>query len=243
MTGADEGEMKAIDLTTTASKTGDLKDWTPRRHPDGLVAYGQHVGLERIVDDSRFGELWDAFSADESGEIWRWLSYGPFESRRAFMDFAALTYLGGEPAFYAIIPRETGLAAGVASLMRTDTAMGVTEIGHVCLAPSLQRTMAASEAFFLLMAHVFDDLGYRRLEWKCDDGNAPSKRAAARLGFTYEGLFRQHMIIKNRNRDTAWFSIVDGEWPRVKAGFDAWLDPANRGEDGRQLRSLAECRA
>ncbi|BDA86065.1 acetyltransferase GCN5 [Aureimonas sp. SA4125] len=222
--------------------TDDLKSWSPRQRPDGLSATGRTVRIERIVDDRRFGELYDAFSADAEGTLYAWLPYGPFESRSNFMDFARRTYIGGEPCFYAIIPQASDRAEGVAALMRTDTVMGVTEVGHVCLAPSLQRTVAATEAFALLMAYVFDALGYRRFEWKCDNGNAPSKNAAARLGFVEEGLFRQHMIVKGRNRDTSWWSIVDTEWPALRHAFSRWLDPANFDGSGRQIRPLSEFR-
>lgn len=223
--------------------TVDLAAFPARRRPDGLAAEGDAVAIEPIVDEARFLELYEAFEADRDGTLWRWLAHGPFEERGAFMTFAGQTYLGGEPCFHAIVPRGTGRAEGVAALMRSDTAMGVTEIGHVCLAPSLQRTRAATEAFYLFMAYVFDDLGYRRLEWKCNDGNVASKRAAERLGFVHEGVFRQHMIVKGRNRDTAWFSIIDGEWPRLKTAFEAWLDPSNVDAAGRQRRSLEDLRA
>ncbi len=144
--------------------------------------------------------------------------------------------------FHAIVPSSSNRAEGVAALMRIDPANGVIEIGHICLSPGLQQTRAATEAFALLFSRVFDELGYRRLEWKCNDQNMPSKRAAARLGFTFEGVFRQHMVTKGRNRDTAWFSIVDAEWPKVKAGFDAWLQPENFDARGRQRRSLSQLR-
>ena len=222
--------------------TADLSSFAPRVRPDKLHAEGRHVILERIADEKRFDELYEAFAADAEGAIWDWLPYGPFADREAFKAFARTTYLGGEPCFYAIIPTATGKAAGVASLMRTDTINGVTEIGHVCFSPSLQRTPVATEAFYRFMAHVFDDLGYRRFEWKCNDANVPSKRAAERLGFVWEGLFRQHLIVKGKNRDTAWFSILDSEWPALKQAFEAWLDPANSDVEGRQRCSLSEIR-
>ena len=222
--------------------TADLAAWMPRQRPDGMSVTGTSVAVERIVDDRRFDELYDAFSADAEGALYQWLPYGPFDSRADFKDFARRTYIGGETCFYAIIPSTSGKAEGVAALMRTDTQMGVTEIGHICLAPSLQRTRAATEAFALFMAYVFDDLGYRRFEWKCDNGNVPSKRAAARLGFVEEGLFRQHMIVKGRNRDTAWLSIVDSEWPSLRHAFDQWLDPANFDGAGRQIKPLSDFR-
>lgn len=220
--------------------TADLTSWSPRARPETLAVTGRHVSVERIVDERRFDELYEAFSADAEGALYHWLPYGPFSSRAEFKDFARRTYIGGENAFYALVPTASGRAEGVAALMRTDTAMGVTEIGHICLAPSLQRTVAATEAFALFMAYVFDALGYRRFEWKCDNGNEPSKRAATRLGFVAEGLFRQHMIVKGRNRDTAWLSITDAEWPALRHAFDQWLNPANFDEAGRQIRPLSD---
>lgn len=218
--------------------TTGLADWTPRSKPSGLDATGTHVAVEPIRDGRRFDELFDGFSADEAGALWRWLAYGPFASRADFKAFAGKTYLGGEMVFHAIIPAASGRAEGVAALMRTDAANGATEIGHICLAPALQKTAAATEAFFLLMGYVFDGLGYRRFEWKCNNANEGSKRAAARLGFTHEGLFRQHMVVKGENRDTAWFSILDGEWPALRRRFEAWLDPSNFDAAGRQRRPL-----
>ena len=220
----------------------DLAAWSPRQRPETLFAEGRHVSVERIVDDRRFEELYDAYRADAAGDLYAWLPYGPFDNRADFMDFARRTYIDGETCFYAIVPASSGRAEGVAALMRTDTVMGVTEIGHICLAPSLQRTPAATEAFALLMTYVFDELGYRRFEWKCDNGNGPSKRAAARLGFVEEGLFRQHMVVKGRNRDTAWFSILDSEWPLLRHAFTRWLDPANFDVANCQIASLSELR-
>ena len=138
----------------------------------------------------------------------------------------------------AIVPAETGLAAGWASYMRIKPAHGVIEVGNVLFSPSLQRTRAATEAMYLMAGHAFDRLGYRRYEWKCNAGNLPSRRAAARVGFTFEGIFRQHMVVKGRSRDTAWFAMLDHEWPARKRAFEAWLDPANFDENGKQLKSL-----
>jgi RimJ/RimL family protein N-acetyltransferase len=145
----------------------------------------------------------------------------------------------GEAArFFAIVPTATGTAAGYASYMRMDPANGVIEVGNVMFSPSLQRTPAATEAMYRMARHIFDDLGYRRYEWKCNALNLPSQRAAKRLGFTYEGTFRQHMIVKGRNRDTAWYAMLDGEWPARKAAFEAWLAEKNFDADGRQILAL-----
>jgi RimJ/RimL family protein N-acetyltransferase len=138
------------------------------------------------------------------------------------------------------MPRTSGRIEGYASYMRMDPLNGVIEVGNILLAPSLQRTVAATEAMYLMARHVFEDLGYRRYEWKCNADNAPSRRAALRYGFTFEGIFRQHMVIKGQNRDTAWFSMLDSEWPARKAAFEAWLDPANFDAADKQSKSLGQ---
>jgi RimJ/RimL family protein N-acetyltransferase len=145
--------------------------------------------------------------------------------------------------FLAIVPEATGLAAGYASYMRIEPEHGVVEVGNILFAPILQRTTAATEAMYLMAGHIFDHLGYRRYEWKCNAENLPSRRAAERLGFTFEGIFRQHMVVKGRNRDTAWFSMLDHEWPARKRALEAWLDPANFGAEHRQRQNLAEIAA
>ncbi|GGE25157.1 acetyltransferase GCN5 [Aureimonas endophytica] len=223
--------------------TRDLSHWTPRPLPGTTAIAGRFVTAEPITDARRFDELFEAYAADRDGALWRWLPYGPFASREAFHVFAEKTYRGADPLFHALIPAETGRAAGVAALMRLDAANGVAEVGHIALSPALQRRPAATEAQYLLMRRVFDELGYRRYEWKCNDRNEPSKRAAERLGFSFEGLFRQHLVVKGENRDTAWFSIIDSEWPELKAAFEAWLVPENFDGEGRQRRSLGEIRA
>jgi RimJ/RimL family protein N-acetyltransferase len=141
---------------------------------------------------------------------------------------------------FALVPADTGRAAGWASYMRIKPAHGVIEVGNVLFSPALQRTRASTEAMYLMARHVFEDLGYRRYEWKCNAKNEPSRRAALRLGFTFEGIFRQHMVTKDRNRDTAWFSMLDHEWPARKRAFEAWLDPANFDDQGKQRKSLTE---
>lgn len=219
-----------------------LANYAPRQFPGTQPIEGHFVKVEPIVDHRHFDTLFAAFAEDREGRIFDHLAYGPFADRAAFRDWAQATYLADTIRFHAILPLATGRAEGVAALMRTDTANGVTEIGHICLAPSLQRSRAASEAFYMIMRRVFDELGYRRLEWKCDDRNQPSKRAAERLGFRYEGLFRQHMIVKGRNRDTAWYSVIDRDWPAVKAAFAAWLAPDNFDAEGCQRRALTEIR-
>ncbi|MDP5347459.1 MAG: GNAT family N-acetyltransferase, partial [Paracoccaceae bacterium] len=180
--------------------------------------------------------LYAAYAADAEGRIWTYLPKGPFADLAAYWAWVDETCLTDDPMFHTILVE--GQPLGVASLMRIDPAHGVIEVGHINFAPALSRTRAATEAMFLMMSRAFDELGYRRYEWKCDALNAPSRSAALRLGFTYEGTFRQATTYKGRNRDTAWFAITDGDWPRLKAGFQAWLDPANFDENGRQRTRL-----
>lgn len=220
-----------------------LDQWTTRPRPGRQPLSGTSVHVEPIVDASRFGQLYEAFSAPGSDALWDYLPYGPFADRTSFESFAERTYRTEDPLFHAIVPVQSGKAEGVASLMRIDPPNGVVEIGHICLARSLQGTRAATEAFYLLLRRVFEELGYRRLEWKCNAANAPSKRAAERLGFTFEGLFRQHMIVKGANRDTAWYAILDSDWPALAKAFESWLAPENFDADGRQRWSLADFRA
>ena len=149
----------------------------------------------------------------------------------------------GFAVFLAIVSESTGEAAGYASYMRIDPANGVVEVGNILMSPALQRTTAATEAMYLMARHVFDDLGYRRYEWKCNAGNGPSRRAALRYGFTFEGIFRQHMVVKGLNRDTAWFAMLDHEWPARKRAFETWLDPANFDDQGSQRQTLSEIAA
>ncbi len=170
--------------------------------------------------------------------MWQYLFDGPYATEADLTRDIAEKQSAKDRIFYAIISGEIGAAAGYASFMRMDPAHGVIEVGNIMLSPSLQRTTAATEAMYLMARHAFD-LGYRRYEWKCNAENLPSRRAAERLGFTYEGIFRQHMVIKGRNRDTAWFSMLDSEWPARKTAFEAWLDPANFNADGTQLQSLS----
>jgi RimJ/RimL family protein N-acetyltransferase len=207
--------------------------------PQRRVREGNYVRLEP-VDPARHAE--DLFALSRgSDEIWTYLGYGPFADVAALRAWLAGCAQQSDPLFVAVVDKASGRASGMASFLRIAPADGVIEIGHIWLAPVIQRTRQATEAIFLLMREAFE-LGYRRLEWKCNALNAPSRRAALRYGFTFEGIFRQHMIVKGRNRDTAWFSMTDGEWPGRKAAFEAWLSPDNFDENGRQRRALASLR-
>jgi RimJ/RimL family protein N-acetyltransferase len=166
------------------------------------------------------------------------MAYGPFETEEDFLDYVREKQASRDPWFYAFVKRETGEAMGVGAFMRADPANGVIEIGHIWMAPSLQRTREATEAVYLMIRHAFADLGVRRLEWKCDALNAPSRRAAERLGFAFEGVFHQHYIVKGRNRDTAWYAMLDKDWPRIHVAFETWLSDSNFDASGRQKAKL-----
>lgn len=175
--------------------------------------------------------------------MWSYLPYGPFESAAGYRAWLEETCLDNDPLFHAVIDGETGKAVGLASYLRITPAVGVIEVGHIAYSPLLQRTKASTEAMFLMMQRVFDELGYRRYEWKCDALNAASRNAALRLGFEFEGIFRQATIYKGRNRDTAWLSITDKEWPSLKSAFSEWLSPENFDDNGRQRSRLGDLTA
>ncbi len=215
-------------------------DWKPVPAPGPVTLRGRYVTLEPLDAERHAAALWQAVRGHD--ELWAWLADGPYGSQAALRRALAEKQAARDAVFLAIVPAATGLAAGYASFMRIDPANGVVEVGNILLAPALQRTTAATEAMALMAGHVFDYLGYRRYEWKCNAENGPSRRAALRLGFTFEGIFRQHMVVKGRNRDTAWYAMLDHEWPARKQAFEAWLDPANFDSEGRQKRVLAETR-
>jgi len=171
--------------------------------------------------------------------VWDWLGDGPYGSEAELASALASKEAGVGARFFAILPTPAATAAGYASLMRIDAANGVVEVGNVLFSPSLQRTPAATETMYLMAKYIFEELGYRRYEWKCNALNLPSRRAAERLGFTYEGIFRQHMVVKGRSRDTAWFSMLDSEWPARRRAFEGWLAAENFDADGLQRRTLA----
>lgn len=216
-------------------------NWKPARVPPGDVLEGARVRLEPFAEAHR-AALYDSLHRPAGDPtLWDYLPYGPFDAD-AWDVWFARSAASADPLFYALVDRERDAAAGQASYLRIEPAVGVIEIGHIALGPALQRTPGATEAIYLMARHAFDELGHRRLEWKCDALNARSRRAAERFGFTFEGVFRQHMVIKDRNRDTAWFSIIDGEWPRLRAAFEEWLAPGNFDAEGRQRRRLEDIR-
>ncbi|MFF4243478.1 GNAT family N-acetyltransferase [Streptomyces sp. NPDC001822] len=220
-----------------------MPGWTPRPLPPGGRLSGRYCRLEALDPARHAQDVFAALCSAQDDRDWTYMAVGPFPSAAEFEAWVREAASGTDPRHYAVIDRRSGRAVGTLSLMRQDPANGVIEVGNVMFSPLLKRTTVATEAQFLLMAHAFDDLGYRRYEWKCDSRNAPSRRAAERLGFGYEGTFRQAVVYKGRSRDTAWFSIISSEWPALRQAFDSWLEPANFDDAGRQRRSLADVRA
>lgn len=232
------------DVTPLGDPIGHIvPGWTTRPWPPRTAMEGRFCRLEPLSVERHAADLHAANSLDADGRMWTWMPKGPFDGLESFQAWVRSVETSDDPMFFAVVDNATGKAVGAASYLRVDPANGAVEVGWIQWSPLLQRRPAATEAMYLMMARVFDELGYRRYEWKCNDLNGASKRAAERLGFTYEGLFRQAAVVKGRNRDTAWYAMLDREWPAVKAGFKAWLDPANFDSEGRQVRSLEACRA
>lgn len=214
--------------------------WTARAHPPRTPLQGRHCRIEPVNVGAHADALYDAYAEAPDGRDWTYLNAGPFADRAEYRAYVAKIAASEDPLHYAIIDQVTGRAVGTFALMRVDRANGVIEVGSIALSQRLKRTTAATEAMYLLMKRAFDELGYRRFEWKCDSLNAPSRAAALRFGFQYEGLFRQAIVYKGRSRDTAWYSIIDGEWPAIRAGFEKWLAAGNFDDSGRQRLSLAD---
>ena len=226
-------------MNTFGQSTGDpVIGWTARPRPPKTPTEGRFTRIEPLDPARHAADLFAANALDAEGRNWTYLGYGPFATLDAYRVWMDETCRSDDPLFHAIIDRATGKAVGVASYLRIEPNVGVIEVGHICYSPLAQKNPIASEAMYLLMARVFDELGYRRYEWKCDSCNAPSCRAAERLGFTFEGIFRQATIYKGRNRDTAWYAIIDKEWPAVKAAYETWLSPENFDGNGSQRQGL-----
>jgi RimJ/RimL family protein N-acetyltransferase len=213
----------------------EVRAWVPPRRPDAAVIAGTYVQLERLDPDAHAADLHRAFAGHDA--LWDYMPYGPFKSAAAYHRWARETAMGDDPVFYAIRDLATGRCGGVASYLRIAPEAGSIEVGHICIAPEMQRGRAATEAMFRMMQWAFE-AGYRRYEWKCNALNMASRRAALRLGFSYEGVFRQAAVVKGRNRDTAWFAAIDAEWSALKAAYQAWLVPSNFDADGRQRERL-----
>jgi RimJ/RimL family protein N-acetyltransferase len=218
---------------------GIAVDPSPAPRPNPTVLPGQMVTLRPFDRPAQAEALYDATHGAEKEDLWRYMGEGPFPSRAAFDAAFEKKERSTDPLFFAIVDNETGAPVGQASYLRIEPVQRVIEVGHIIFTPALQRSRGATEAMYLMARHALGDLGYRRYEWKCNALNEPSRRAALRLGFVFEGVFRQHMIVKGRNRDTAWFSMLDSEWPRRQANFEQWLAPSNFDAAGEQRLSLS----
>ncbi|AUL47051.1 acetyltransferase [Bordetella trematum] len=215
-----------------------LPDWQPRPRPPRSPIAGRLCRLEPMAPERHAQALFEAYRQAPDARAWTYLGVGPFETLAEYQAHCERMAASQDPLHFVVIDQASGRAVGTLALMRIDPANGVVEVGHVTFSPLLQGTALSTEAQFLLMRRVFDELGYRRYEWKCDSLNEPSRRAAGRLGFLFEGIFRQATVYKGRSRDTAWYSLLDGEWPAVKAAFERWLEPGNFDADGRQRERL-----
>ena len=221
----------------TGQPVGAYVDAQPAGRPDAVTLAGRYGTVERLDPARHRASLWDAVRGHD--KIWTYMAYGPFADEAGFSDWLASRLALADPYYYAIVA-PSGRAVGLATLMSIRPDMRVVEVGNILLSPALQRTPLATQAQYLLARYAFETLRYRRYEWKCDALNAASRRAALRFGFTFEGIFRDHMIIKGRSRDTAWFAMLEAEWPARKAAFERWLAPENFGADGTQRTKLGK---
>ncbi len=220
----------------------DLSKWTPRQQPQRNVMDGRFVRLEPL-NAARHGDgLFEASSVADALDRFRWLGEYPPKTRAEFQPWLDKAEASADPIYFTVVDKKSGRIAGRQTYLRTDAANGVTEIGHIYWGPLVSQTPATTEALYLFARHVFDDLGYRRFEWKCNNRNEPSKRGADRFGFRFEGVFRKHMIIKGEGRDTAWYAMTDDDWAIAKPAFEAWLSPSNFDAGGKQIKTLAGLR-
>jgi len=224
-------------MTEQAHLGTPVPDWTAPPMPGAVAIEGTLVRLEPLDADAHAADLHRAYSGHPG--LWNYMPYGPFPSSSAYHRWIRETGMGDDPRFYALRDLQTGHCGGVASYLRITPASGSVEVGHICLSPEIAGGRLSTEAMFRMMEWAFD-AGYRRYEWKCNALNLASRRAAQRLGFSYEGVFRQATVVKGRNRDTAWFSVIDGEWPALREAFAAWLAPANFDRQGRQRERLSD---
>ncbi|MBO9100284.1 MULTISPECIES: GNAT family N-acetyltransferase [unclassified Rhizobium] len=221
----------------------NLQNWQPRPRPERKILQGRYVRLEPLNAAQHGDGLYEASAVSDIDSRFAWLPDYPPENRAAFQPWLDNAETNNDPLFFTLIDEASGKVAGRQALMRIEPAPGVIEIGNIYWGPLVSRKPAATEAFFLFASYIFDELGYRRYEWKCNNRNDPSKRAAERFGFQFEGIFRQHLVVKGENRDTAWYSIIDKEWPALRKAYIAWLDPDNFDAAGKQKRRLEEFRA
>jgi RimJ/RimL family protein N-acetyltransferase len=216
----------------------DLPDWAPREMPPRTILTGQYCSVVPLDVKQHGDQLYSALCQSEDDHNWIYLPYGPYQSKDDFIAWLRVMQSKTDPFFHAVISQETGDALGLASYLRITPDIGVIEVGHIHFGSGMQRTPMATEAMYLMMRQVFDELGYRRYEWKCDALNARSRRAAQRFGFSFEGVFRQASVNKGRNRDTSWFSIIDSEWPQIRSAFENWLAADNFDSAGQQRNPL-----
>ncbi|MFM0645899.1 GNAT family protein [Paraburkholderia bryophila] len=216
-----------------------VPDWKGAEAPGRAPLTGRYCRIEPVDVERHAADLYDAYSSAADARDWTYLNVGPFESLAAYREHLTRMAASPDPLHHTVIDLATGKAVGTLALMRIDRVNGVIEVGHVTYSPRLKQTRIATDAMFLVMTQVFDGLGYRRFEWKCDSLNAPSRAAALRYGFTFEGIFRQAIVYHQRNRDTAWFSVLDGEWPALRASYARWLDAGNFDAQGKQIERLA----
>lgn len=219
----------------------DMSAWQPRPRPARTVTHGRYVDLVPLNVDEHSHELFEASRVADADVRFTWLPEVPPTSLADFRGWVESSAASEDPIFFAVIDKASGKVAGRQTLMRIDADNGVVEIGNIYWSPMIARQRGATEALYLAAKYVFDELGYRRFEWKCNDDNVPSKNAALRFGFEHEGTFRQHLIVKGLNRDTAWFSIIDKEWPGLRDSFEVWLDAANFDVNGVQKQRLQDC--
>jgi RimJ/RimL family protein N-acetyltransferase len=231
-----------VTISNTESGTvsvGARVDFRPAKRPQRMKLEGRVVSVVALDPLVHGDSLFEGTHGAVNDHLWRYLFEGPFATRAAFDSHLEQKARSEDPLFFTILDKASGDAVGHAAYMRIEPAQRVIEVGSILYTSRLQRTIGATEAMYVMARHVFEDLGYRRYEWKCNALNAPSRRAGLRLGFTFEGVFRQHMIVKGCNRDTAWFSMLDSEWPKRKAAFERWLHPSNFDAEGRQKVSLS----
>jgi RimJ/RimL family protein N-acetyltransferase len=214
-------------------------DWKGAEAPGRAPLTGRYCRIEPVDVERHAADLYDAYSSAADTRDWTYLNVGPFDSLAAYREHLTRMAASTDPLHHTVIDLATGKAVGTLALMRIDRVNGVIEVGHVTYSPRLKQTRIATDAMFLVMTQVFDVLGYRRFEWKCDSLNAPSRAAALRYGFTFEGIFRQAIVYHQRNRDTAWFSVIDSEWPALRASYARWLDAGNFDAQGKQIERLA----
>ena len=222
----------------SAQPVGPLVAAGPAKRPERVTLRGRWITLVPLNADAHAADLFEGANGGEKDRVWTYLFDGPYTDPEVFKANIAAKAASSDPLFWAIIDNSSGRAVGYQTFLRIEPTHRVIEVGNILYTPAMQRTPGATEAQYLFARHVFDDLGNRRYEWKCNALNAPSRRAAERFGFTFEGVFRQHMIVKGRNRDTAWFSTLDTEWPSRRRAFEAWLDPSNFDANGAQKRAL-----